>query len=67
MFGRDGRTLAVGGTDPRAAVTLWSYTQLNSLRADPARHACAITGRGLTAAEWARHVPEFPYRRTCRA
>ena len=65
-FRRDGQTLAVAGvSSSRATVTLWNYGELNSLRADPARYACGITGRGLTAGEWARYVPEFPYRRTC--
>jgi len=66
-FRRDGRTLAVTGQSggDHATVTLWSYAKLNSLRADPAGYACAITDRGLTAREWARYIPEFPYRRTC--
>ncbi|SNY38917.1 TIR domain-containing protein [Paractinoplanes atraurantiacus] len=66
-FGGDGRTLAVTSQSVRepATVTLWSYSKLNSLRADPAGYACAITGRGLTSAEWARFVPELKYRRTC--
>jgi WD40 repeat protein len=69
-FRRDGHTLAVtgqytvGGRIP-AVVTLWNYSKLNSLRANPAGAACAITGRGLTASEWADDVPELPYRRTC--
>jgi WD40 repeat protein len=67
-FRRDGRTLAVTGESSRtsATVTLWSYAKLNSLRTDPAGYACAITGSGLTAKEWARYIPELPYRRTCR-
>ncbi|GAA0492274.1 hypothetical protein Ade02nite_68840 [Paractinoplanes deccanensis] len=66
-FKPDGRTLAVTGQpakDP-ATVTLWSYQKLNGLRTDPAARACAVAGRGLTAAEWARYVPELRYRRTC--
>lgn len=27
--------------------------------------ACTIAGRDLTEAEWARYLPERPYRRTC--
>ena len=67
VFRRDGRTLAVTGQSRsgQATVTLWSYHKLNSLRADPAGYACAVTGRGLTAHEWARYIPEFRYRRTC--
>jgi WD40 repeat protein len=68
---RDASTLAVTSqrqeSGAAAAVTLWSYDNLNSLRADPARYACAVTGRGLTADEWARYIPEIPYRRTCPA
>ncbi|MEU4162125.1 TIR domain-containing protein [Actinoplanes sp. NPDC026670] len=67
MFQRDGRTLAVAAetTSRGATVKLWDYTKLNKLRADPAAYACVITGRGLGADEWARYIPEIPYRRTC--
>ncbi|MDI6101640.1 TIR domain-containing protein [Actinoplanes sp. NEAU-A12] len=61
-FGPDGHTLAAGGS---RSVTLWDYSVPQNLRADPAEHACAITGRGLTVEEWARYVPELPYRPTC--
>jgi len=65
-FRRDGQTLAVTGQSRDAVtVTLWSYAKLNSLRDDPAGYACAITGRGLSRSEWARHIPELAYRRTC--
>jgi WD40 repeat protein len=67
-FGPDRRTLAATAwlsDGSPGTVALWSYQKLNNLRADPARHACAITGRGLTTAEWARYVPEIRYRRTC--
>lgn len=46
-------------------VRLFSVTKLNTLRADPAKHACTVTGRGLTRAEWARYVPDLGYRKTC--
>jgi WD40 repeat protein len=67
VFQPDGTTLAVSGSyrPDDANVTLWSYRDLARLRSDPARYACAATGRGLTAAEWARYIPELPYRRTC--
>ncbi|GIF39597.1 TIR domain-containing protein [Actinoplanes xinjiangensis] len=67
LFKGDGRTLAVAAHSARqrATVTLWDYAKLNKLRADPAAYACAITGRGLRADEWARYIPEVPYRRTC--
>jgi WD40 repeat protein len=68
VFRRDGRTLAVTGQydSTPGTVMLWDFQKLNSLRADPARYACAITRRGLTAAEWARHIPEIRYQTTCR-
>jgi WD40 repeat protein len=47
------------------SVALWDYSALNSVRADPAKYACTVTGRGLTAEEWARYIPEFKYHRTC--
>jgi WD40 repeat protein len=68
VFSPDGRTLAYGGThdfDPAWTFMLWDYTKLNVLRADPAKHACAITGRGLTEDEWTRYIPEFPHQPTC--
>ncbi len=67
VFSPDGRSLAVAGYHgfADAAVALWDHTDLNKLRADPARAACAITGRGLTADEWARHIPELRHQRTC--
>jgi len=58
-------TVDPGDDSVDATVTLWNYAKLNSLRADPATYACAIAGRGLTAGEWARYIPEFPYRRAC--
>jgi WD40 repeat protein len=67
VFRRDGNTVAVTiqpSRDP-ATVMLWSYQKLNSLRADPARYACAVTGRGLTPTEWARLIPELRYRKSC--
>jgi hypothetical protein len=63
----DGRTVAAGGTfgAPSRTVTLWDTAVPKDLAADPARHACAISGRGLTADEWTRYIPELPYRPTC--
>ncbi|MEU8613451.1 WD40 repeat domain-containing protein, partial [Actinoplanes sp. NPDC048791] len=63
----DGRTLAAGGAQgsPSNAVTLWDITVPKDLAADPARQACAVSGRGLTADEWGRYIPEIPFERTC--
>jgi hypothetical protein len=63
----DGRTLATGGLVGSRAetVTFWDTTVPKELAADPARHACAVSGRGLTAEEWGRYVPELPHRSTC--
>jgi WD40 repeat protein len=68
QFRPDGRTLAVTKYDydeEKPAVTMWSYRKLNDLRADPARYACGVVGRGLTADEWRRFIPELPHRPTC--
>ena len=67
VFNPKGDTLAAGGELGRrsASVSLWDYSALTALRTYPAGHACAIAGRGLTADEWARYVPELPYRRSC--
>ncbi|WP_229069732.1 TIR domain-containing protein [Actinoplanes sp. DH11] len=66
-FSPDGRTVAVAnsysGTTKK--LTLWSTTVPADLAADPVRHACAVSGRGLDADEWARYVPELPHRATC--
>jgi hypothetical protein len=62
VFAPDGRTLALVGD---GTVTLWDTSQLSALRADPAKQACAITGRGLTIQEWTRHVPDLEFRPTC--
>jgi WD40 repeat protein len=68
VFSPDGRTLAFGGGKTRegGTVTLWDYSELTKLRADPAKQACAITGRGLTADEWDRYIPELRHQPTCR-
>jgi WD40 repeat protein len=61
-FSPDGHTLAAGGS---RAVTLWDYSVPADLRAEPEKHACTITGRGLNAEEWARYIPELPHEPTC--
>ncbi|MDP9815388.1 WD40 repeat protein [Spirilliplanes yamanashiensis] len=67
VFNPKGGTLAAGGDYYRldTSVSLWDYSSLNALRADPAKHACAIAGSSLTNEEWSRYVPELRYRRSC--
>jgi hypothetical protein len=48
-----------------SVASVWDYSELVRLRADPDGFACAVTGRGLDADEWARIIPELPYRPTC--
>ncbi|MEU4425795.1 TIR domain-containing protein [Actinoplanes sp. NPDC024001] len=66
-FSPDGRTLAAGGAHGPVPgnVTLWDATAPREVAADPGRHACAVAGRGLTAEEWARYIPELPHQPTC--
>jgi WD40 repeat protein len=66
----DGRTLVAGwprfvSPYPKGTATLWDFGGLAELRADPARQACAATGRGLTENEWAGWIPELRFQRTC--
>ncbi|BBH70757.1 hypothetical protein ACTI_74420 [Actinoplanes sp. OR16] len=61
-FSPDGHTLAAAGS---RSVSLWDYSVPRDLLSEPSGYACAITGRGLTAEEWSRYIPELPYRRTC--
>jgi WD40 repeat protein len=64
-FSPDSRTLATGFTGTSANLTLWDYSALNRVRTASATTACAMTGRGFTADEWARAIPEVKYQRTC--
>jgi WD40 repeat protein len=69
-FSPDGHTMATTGYDPHLAeegslVTLWDYSELKRLLAEPTGIACAVADRGLTAEEWADHIPELPYESTC--
>ncbi|MEV8632084.1 helix-turn-helix domain-containing protein [Streptosporangium sp. NPDC051023] len=57
-FAPDGKTLATGGAG--GAVWIWDT--------DPERVAariCATSGDPITAQEWARYVPDLPYRAIC--
>jgi WD40 repeat protein len=67
-FSPDGHTVAAGGTPyggKSDTLMLWDAKTPTDLAADPIRYACAITGRGLNAEEWARYIPELDYRATC--
>jgi hypothetical protein len=53
-----------GGSHPLSSVVCTGWRNRGTGAA--ARHACALSGRGLTADEWNRYIPELPYRATCR-
>ena len=63
-FAPDGHTLASAGAD--RAVRLGNPTDLIELRDHVMEHACAITGGGLTRAEWDRYVEGLPYVDVCK-
>ncbi|MEU5878713.1 AAA family ATPase [Spirillospora sp. NPDC047279] len=58
-YGRDGKTVATVSGDGTAR--LWRVGS----PPDPVAAACANAGRPLDRSEWAIHVPEEKYRRTC--
>jgi WD40 repeat protein len=63
----DGHTYLMPGID-RELVVLNEGDTGHRYPLNPARWlaaACSIAGRDLTRAEWARYVPDEPYRRVC--
>jgi WD40 repeat protein len=65
-FHQDGHTLVTAGARSSSTRAIrWDYSPLNALRSDPAGHACAVTGGGFSAAEWATLIPDAAYQPTC--
>jgi WD40 repeat protein len=65
-FSPGGTTLASGSSDQ--TVRFWNVAapgQNMANAADLARYLCALAGRSLTRAEWARWVPGVAYQNVC--
>jgi hypothetical protein len=65
-FSPDGKTLASGSSDQtvrfwNAAVPGHNMTNTTNV----VRYLCALVGRSLTRAEWARWVPGLAFQRVC--
>jgi len=59
-FSQDGKTLASGSAN--GTVLLWNVSYL----VDVVGRLCALVGRSLTGAEWARYIPLPAYQQVCR-
>ena len=57
-FSDDGRTLYSASAD--GTLRAWAVTP-DAWRDE----VCAVAGRNLTQAEWARYLPDVPYEKTC--
>lgn len=64
-FSPDGSTLATTGSDK--TTMLWSLSGFNSAHDHSLQRACAITGQGLSPADWSRYVEGPLYTATCTA
>jgi transcriptional regulator with XRE-family HTH domain len=65
-FSPDGKTLASGSVN--GTVRLWNTARPGQNLAETTnlvRYLCALAGRDLTRAEWARYVPHLPYQPVC--
>jgi transcriptional regulator with XRE-family HTH domain len=65
-FSLDGKTLASGSIN--GTVRLWNMATPGRNLAkstDLVRYLCALAGRDLTPAEWARYMPHLPYQPVC--
>jgi len=62
-FGPDGQTMAAAGSN--RTLVLFDLRALGHVRAHPRAYACALTGGGMTRADWERYVPGLDYVDTC--